>query len=277
MENPFADAFNTIASRDNRADGDFLDDEGFLVCHVCNERKQLLIDIPILGGEKKVPRMCECARREREQANEIKARADLHDILDRLSTGGLGDPNYRIPRFIDDDGKNAEASTTCRKYVRNWEWALERGMGLLMYGSVGTGKSFLAACIVNELVEKGVPAFMTTTPRIVAAAQASSTNAVIYQLSRARLLVMDDLGMERDNEFGNEVMNSLIDSRYVAHLPIIVTTNLSPRDVKNSGKLFYDRIFDRILERSKAVLVNGEQRRKELGKSNSADFDALDG
>lgn len=277
MGNLFADAFNTIASQDNRAEGDFLDADGYLVCHVCKERKQLLIDVPILGGEKKVPRMCACARREYAQINAKAAQAELEAALDRIGSSGLGDPNYRLPRFTRDDRKNPEASDTCIKYVRNWEWALERGMGMLMYGNVGTGKSFLAACIVNELVEKGVLAFMTTTARIVAAAQSSSPNSVLQQLSRAKLLVLDDLGMERDNEFGNEVINSLIDSRYVARLPVIVTTNFSPQMVKDKDKLFYDRIFDRLLERSKTIFVDGPQRRIVKKRSNSADFDALEG
>ena len=42
-------------------------------------------------------------------------------------------------------------------YVDNWEKMKSNSSGLLLWGDVGTGKSFFAGCIANALLEKGVP------------------------------------------------------------------------------------------------------------------------
>ena len=43
----------------------------------------------------------------------------------------------------------------------------KNGSGLLIWGDVGTGKSFFAGCIANALLEKGVPVLMTNFSRIL--------------------------------------------------------------------------------------------------------------
>lgn len=279
--NIFVKVFEDIASKKNENPGDYRDAEEYLVCCQCNERKELLISAPEIGVEMKVPRMCACARKAKEIDDARYERSMLEETVNSIGRGGLGDSKYRIPSFNADDQKNAEVTAICRKYVKNWEWAFQRGMGILMYGDVGTGKSFLAACIVNALIDQGTPAFMTTSARVVEASQEDSPSAIIQRLSQAKLLVLDDLGMERITEYSKEIINSLIDSRYVARLPIIVTTNLSPKKIDMiddpNKKLYYRRIFDRLLERSKILLLNGAPRRSSIGLNNTADFDALEG
>ena len=54
-----------------------------------------------------------------------------------------------------------------KRYVDQWEQAKAENLGLLFWGDVGTGKSFLAACIANALLSQGVPVLMTNFPRIL--------------------------------------------------------------------------------------------------------------
>ncbi len=48
-----------------------------------------------------------------------------------------------------------------RFYVDNWEGIASDNIGYLFWGGVGTGKSYLAACIANALMEKEIPVRMT--------------------------------------------------------------------------------------------------------------------
>ena len=61
-------------------------------------------------------------------------------------------------------------------YVSNWEEMKANASGLLIWGDVGTGKSFFAGCIANALLEKSVPVLMTNFSRIL---NTSLQNAVI--------------------------------------------------------------------------------------------------
>ena len=51
--------------------------------------------------------------------------------------------------------------------MEHWEDAARKNIGLLLFGDVGTGKSFLAGCIANALLEQDVPVLMTNFPTIL--------------------------------------------------------------------------------------------------------------
>ena len=52
-------------------------------------------------------------------------------------------------------------------YVENWKEAYKSNIGLLLFGDVGTGKSFFAGCIANALLDRDVPVLMTNFPTIL--------------------------------------------------------------------------------------------------------------
>lgn len=54
-----------------------------------------------------------------------------------------------------------------KRYVNNWQQVKAENLGLLFWGDVGTGKSFLAACIANGLLDQGVSVMMTNFTRIL--------------------------------------------------------------------------------------------------------------
>ena len=51
-----------------------------------------------------------------------------------------------------------------RAYVENWKGAYKSNIGLLLFGDVGTGKSFLAGCIANALLDQDVPVLIDKLP-----------------------------------------------------------------------------------------------------------------
>lgn len=81
-------------------------------------------------------------------------------------------------------------------------------------------------------------------------------NEFVDDLSRYPLLILDDLGMERNSEFALEQVFYVIDSRYRRGLPMIVTTNLTLDELKHPADLAHARIYDRVLERCVPVKIN---------------------
>ena len=140
---------------------------------------------------------------------------------------------------------------------------------MLLYGPVGTGKSFYAACIANALIDKGIPAMMTSFPRILNTLNGIyDKQAYINKLVSYPLLIIDDLGAERASEYMLENVYAIVDARYQTGLPLIVTTNIAISEIKEPSDLKYKRIYDRILEICHPIKIDGESRRRESVKEN---------
>ena len=100
---------------------------------------------------------------------------------------------------------------------------------------MGTGKSFFAGCIANALIERDISVLMTNIPSILnqlTGMFAENRAAFISALDDYSLLILDDLGVERNTEYALEQMFLVIDSRYRSRKPLIVTTNLKLEEVK---------------------------------------------
>ena len=134
--------------------------------------------------------------------------------------------------------------------------------------NVGTGKSFIAGCIANALLDKGVPVIMTNFARLLNKLTDMYTgdrNEYIDSFKRYPLMIIDDLGIERNSEFAREQVFNIIDSRYRSQLPMIVTTNLSLKKLKHPEDMARARIYERVLERCMPVRVN-DQNIRDLNK-----------
>ncbi len=71
-------------------------------------------------------------------------------------------------------------------------------------------------------------------------------------------MIIDDLGVERNSEFAQEQVFHVIDSRYRSKKPLIVTTNLTLKELKTPSNLAHARIYDRILERCIPLKINNQ-------------------
>ena len=153
-------------------------------------------------------------------------------------------------------------------YVENWETMKERNIGYLLWGGVGTGKSYFAGCIANALMEREIPVCMTNFALILGdlAASFEGRNEYISRLCRYPLLILDDFGMERGTEYGLEQVYSVIDSRYRSRRPLIVTTNLTLQQIQNPPDTAHARIYDRLTSMCAPVRFTGSNFRKETAQ-----------
>ena len=65
---------------------------------------------------------------------------------------------------VAEDNKDIQMA---KRYVEQWKKVKAENLGLLLWGDVGTGKSFVAACIANALLEQGIPVLMTNFSKIL--------------------------------------------------------------------------------------------------------------
>ena len=169
--------------------------------------------------------------------------------------------------FENDNGRSPQIRHAHR-YVEQWQIMRAENLGLLLWGGVGTGKSFLAGCIANALMEQEVPVRMTNFARILNELNGSfsSRNEVIDKLCRYPLLIIDDFGMERGTEYALEQIYNIVDSRYRSRKPLIVTTNLMLDEIRHPQDTAHARIYDRLLEMCVPVSCIGVSFRKETAQ-----------
>lgn len=260
------DALTNVMGRlmttEKQAD-DYVGDDGLLYCGKCDTRKQY--EIEILGKLRKVPVMCKCREERFKQEETERKRKELQERTQRLKVEGITDTEYLKWTFDKDDQSNQKISAAVRRYVDKWEQMKTDNIGILFYGNVGTGKTFFAACIANAMTNKGVPVLMTNIPLLISAMQKdfeAKKGEILRRISNVPLLILDDVGVERDTAYGYEKVQEIIDTRYRSGKPLIVTTNLSPQELQNPTDIRYKRVYDRILEMCTPILVDGSSRRK---------------
>ena len=193
---------------------------------------------------------------------------DVMALLDKANTQAYGNPE--LTRVNIGTGSNPEMKLA-HNYVSNWEEMKANASGLLIWGDVGTGKSFFAGCIANALLEKGVPVLMTNFSRILntlTGMHFEDRNQFINSLNRYSLLIIDDLGIERNSDFALEQVFNVIDSRYRSKKPLIITTNLTLSELNNAADIAHKRIYDRILERCVPIRINNRNIRQDNATAN---------
>ena len=173
-----------------------------------------------------------------------------NEVISRKRTA-FGDASALYRYCFENDNGSVPQLAKLRAYVERWEELRQNNVGLLLWGLPGTGKTFAAACIANALCERGTDARMTTLGRVMNALPSMSVQNKLYYLDELKncdLLILDDFGMERQTDYAQEQVFSIIDGRYLSRKPMIVTTNLRPQDMTQAKELMERRIIDRILE-----------------------------
>lgn len=255
-----------------RSEEDYIVD-GLLYCHKCNTPKQTRFT-DFMGKVRTPYCLCKCAQEKRDAEERERQQAEFADMIKNLRRMGFPDSEMSQWRFERDDGANAKLSSVARKYVEHFSEMKEKGKGLLLFGTVGTGKTFAAACIANALIDKGYPCLVTNFARLTntISGMYDGKQEYIDGLDRFDLLVIDDLASERDTEYMGEIVQNIIDARYRSGKPLIITTNLTGDELKNPADMRKQRIYSRLFEMCLPFEVKGADRRQKKLKK---DFDEL--
>ncbi len=249
--------------------------EHLIYCSRCHTPRQ---SRHIFSGKVFLPPVrCKCQQEIFEEEEAQRKLREKQEEIKRMKASGLQDKALYEYTFASDNGTNPELRYA-HKYVENWPTMKAQSTGLLIWGSVGTGKSFFAGCIANALIDQGVPVLMTNFARILntlTGMHFNDRNQFIDSLNHYSLLIIDDLGIERSSEFALEQVFHVIDSRYRSKKPFIVTTNLTLEELNRPSDLAHQRIYDRIMERCIPVKINNRNIRQDNAAANLADAKKL--
>lgn len=254
-------------------EGDYVAEDGLIHCGKCHGKKQTRLPVSAFtrGKEKIVHCICRCQIEANERRKEEEERKKAMERIERLKNASLINDKLRNARFctFQKDDNNQKVYTLAEQYVKKFDEMYRERQGLLFWGNVGTGKSYTAACIANELLERNIPVVMTSFVKILQniLGNPEEEKVVMNRLNDARLLVIDDLGTERNTDYALEKVYNIIDSRYRVGKPLILTTNMTVKEMQDTTDIRYKRIYDRIFEMCFPVRVPGRSwREKEAEK-----------
>lgn len=241
------------------AEGDHIGEDGLVYCGKCGSKKQLRVKF---GDKTHVVRcVCKCESKELEEKKRQEEYEEQMRRINRLKEASMMDKKYREVTFkkYEVREENKKVFEMAKKYAGRFQDMYKKNQGLLLYGPVGTGKSFTAACIGNYLLNNAKPVIMTSFVKILQDIWENDREAeYITILNSASLLIVDDLGTERETDYALEKVYNIIDSRVRANKPMIITSNLELNDMMECEDIRKKRIYDRILECCYPMYVGGK-------------------
>lgn len=205
---------------------------GEQICPTCHGAGYLREDLPVDHPRFGKLVACHCKQKElkQKQRHELGRLANLESHKDQT-----------FQAFVQTDTRVQEAYRVARNYVEN-----PRGW-LLFSGTVGCGKTHLAAAIANACLERyDQLVIFSTVPELLdhlRTAFAPSNEIPYHELfDRIRqcfLLVLDDLGVEYSTPWATDKLFQIINYRYEYCMPTIITTNveLSGLDLRIRSRL----------------------------------------
>ena len=143
-------------------EGDYTGKDGLLYCGKCHTPKEAYFEDghAALFGRDRHPTNCACQQKRMDEKRLADQQRKHEDTVKELKKDCFDTPKLRDWCFAQDNGANPQMKHA-RFYADNFDTMLLDNIGYLLWGSVGTGKSFFAACIANALMEKEIPVRMT--------------------------------------------------------------------------------------------------------------------
>ena len=246
-------------------EGDY-EKDGILMCGKCHTPRRKYIDAN--GTQLLVPVPCQC-RKDAEEAQKVEEqRQKDFESMQSLKKGSLIDSKFKDCTFatckvVPDNKRQVKL---CKSYADRFEEMMEKNQGLLLYGNVGTGKSYLSACIANTIMERLHSVCATSMVKIMDMARDFKEKDTLTNLEakmmKADLLILDDLGAESESNYAKEIVYRVIDGRYRIKKPMVITTNLTLESMQNCMDIDKKRVYDRILEVCYPMQFNGKSFRQ---------------
>lgn len=203
-------------------------------------------------------------KREERQKEKIRSLFGNSGMSQRALSCSL--ENYQ-PSF-----NNVEALKVCNEYIKDFDLISRKSRnGLFICGDCGVGKSHLAFAVANELIKKGNSVIAMTMIDLLMKIKSSygysendSEERILKVYEDCSLLIIDDLGKEKPTEWVLQMIYSIVDRRYNALKPIIVTTNYTANELirRFGDNSIGNAIVDRLFEICQYVPIGGESFRK---------------
>ena len=254
-------------------ENEFFGEDGLIYCSICKKPKQAVAECKT--GSFKHKKLCDCELEKARQEEKKYLDAENAIKIIKLSSYCFDSRDKLLEYTFENSKKSNSAMTLCYNYCAQWDNVKENNLSLLLCGSVGSGKTYLACSICNKLIrDRKLPVkFISEYSYINAYASAKDKQEYLNSFSKYQLIVFDDFGSKcfKKNDDSNGWLSfvfDLIDLRYVQEKPMVFTTNLSKEIFTNENYNSIDkqRVFSRLREMTGVPI---EVKSKDYRKNNA--------
>lgn len=260
---------------------EFLGDDGLPYCKKCKTKRFFVVEdnsFAMFGS-------CECQQREQKEREEKEQRRKRVEEFNNRQILSLIGERYKNVRFKDAriTPHNKTAFEKCGNYAKNGKKVYELNIGLYIYGDNSSGKTYLTACLCNELVWLGWRCVYTNLASILNEIRASYDGngmgecLLLRQLQTFDFVFIDDLGKEFiGREFNSATAKwaegklfEILNARYNARKPTIFSSNYSISElasVLNLDKAIVERINEMA---TRAIKLEGDDFRTAVREEKS--------
>ena len=152
--------------------------------------------------------------------------------------------------------------------LENRQFSVDSGESLYIYGEYGSGKTYFACALAKALLNMGNTVRFENAKRLISEIQGTysgNNSDVLNRTFACRVLVLDDLGKEQPTPYSLSMLYEIIDTRYAANKPIVVTSNFSRAVLverwASADAATAEAIVSRLCENCSAMRFEGRDRR----------------
>ena len=160
--------------------------------------------------------------------DEYKDNITLFDIPREIRNASLGE-------VYTDDVNRVEILKKIKSYYTNY-FSDKKDRGIYLYGSFGSGKTYLLSALMNELAKKDIKSIIVHVPEMLRDLKESFDSDYKEKFNLLKtipILVLDDIGAEYlTNWTRDEVLEPLLHHRMNENLPTFFTSNLSIEELE---------------------------------------------
>ena len=140
--------------------------------------------------------------------------------------------------------------------------------GLLLIGTIGSGKTHYACALINELLKRRRSPLYYTAIDLVRNIRASwhsgseeTEEQAVRRLILADLLVVDELGIQAGTPSEQALLMNVVDGRYAQLRPTILIGNVTIHEMTN---LLGERVIDRFKQGGRVLVFDWPSRREHM-------------